>query len=234
MSTVNYAVVAERLTSERLGSYLAGSGGALEPAIALYDWNVEVGGALHEDIGRLEVVFRNALDRALVDYAASQGWSVPWYRRTQLFPGRHGRRAQDEIATARQRANRRGTQEKHGKVIAELSLGFWRYLCTPAYLTSLWVPALAAAFPGHPDARDPRAVRADVEDRIQRIRFLRNRIAHHEPVHKRNLHWDHRSILELTCWICVDTQAWISSVSRSLDVLDRRPRAIDHQVDDER
>lgn len=44
MSTVNYAIVAERLTSERLGSYLAGSGGALEPAIALYDWNVEVGG----------------------------------------------------------------------------------------------------------------------------------------------------------------------------------------------
>ena len=42
-------------------------------------------------------------------------------------------------------------------MIAELNFRFWRYLCTQPYLTSLWVPVLAAAFPNHPTPRDPRA-----------------------------------------------------------------------------
>ncbi|MGH9023736.1 MAG: hypothetical protein ACRDV9_11680 [Acidimicrobiia bacterium] len=34
-----------------------------------------------------------------------------------------------------------------GKVVAELSFGFWRYLVTPHYEQSFWVPALDHAFP---------------------------------------------------------------------------------------
>ena len=152
MSTINHHAIARRLTANRLGPYLACTGGVLAQAIDLYDWNTEVGGALHEDIGRLEVVFRNTIDAALVAHGAAQGWPSEWYRRTELFPGRHGSRAIDDIKVARVRARRRSGGEAHGKVIAELGLGFWRYLCTPPYLTSLWVPALGAAFPGHPDS----------------------------------------------------------------------------------
>lgn len=47
---------------------------SLERAIALYDRNAQVGGTLHEDIGRLEVVVRNAIDGALVAHDAVQGW----------------------------------------------------------------------------------------------------------------------------------------------------------------
>jgi len=84
------------------------------------------------------------------------------------------------------------------------------------------VPALTEAFPNHPDHGDPRAVRHDVEDRIQRIHFLRNRIAHHEPIHQRDLTRDHESILEVTGWISADTKNWLASRSRTLDVIDRR------------
>jgi hypothetical protein len=223
MSTINHAAIAQRLTTDRLGSYLAATGGDLASAIALYDWNAEVAGALHEDIGRLEVVFRNSLDEALVAYGGSQGWPSVWYRRTQLFPGKHGARALEDIKTARTRATRRGAAETHGKVIAELSFGFWRFLCTPPYLTSLWVPALAGAFPNHPKCGDPRAVRKEVEDRVQRVHFLRNRIAHHEPIHHRNLQRDVDSITELTSWICSDTRDWVVGASRVAGVVQRRP-----------
>lgn len=93
MSTINHEAIARRLTRERLRSYLASTGGDLEQAIDLYDWNTQVGGALHEDIGRLEVVFRNAVDEALVVYGTAQGWPTVWYRRRQLFPGKHGARS---------------------------------------------------------------------------------------------------------------------------------------------
>lgn len=190
MSAINHAAVARRLTPGRLTSYLTATSGDLPAAIELYDWNVEVGGAVHEDIGRLEVVFRNALDEALVAFGYSQGWSTAWYRHAAIFPGKHGQRALENIQSARTAATRRARPESHGKVIAELTFGFWRYLCTTPYLTSPWVPALVGAFPNHPQAGNPRAVRSDVEERIQRVQFLRNRVAHHEPIHERDLRRD--------------------------------------------
>jgi hypothetical protein len=221
MSTINHAVIASRLTAERLRSYTA-SAPDLPGAIRLYDWNAAISGALHEDLGRLEVVFRNALDGALVRYGADRGWSTAWYGRSQLFPGRPGRRPSAVVAEARLRATRGGLPELHGKVVAELPFGFWRYLCKAAYLTSLWVPALAAAFPGHPASGDARAVRHDVEDRIQRMHFLRNRIAHHEPVHQRDLRQDHGQLQELTGWICAESRSWIGGATRTPAVLERR------------
>lgn len=223
MSTLNHVSIAQRLTMDRLGSYLAATGGDLVEAIDLYDWNTLVGAALHEDIGRLEVVFRNVLDASLVAYGTAQGWSTVWYRRSQLFPGKHGARAVGDIKKARDRATRGRAREVHGKVIAELSFGFWRFLCTPPYLTSLWVPALTGAFPHHPEHGDPRVVREAVNDRMQRVHFLRNRIAHHEPIHQRDLQRDINSIAELAGWICTDARDWLVVASRVADVVRRRP-----------
>lgn len=222
MSTINHEVVASRLTAERLRSYLLLSSGDVPGAIHLYDWNAEISGALYEDLGRLEVIFRNALDAALVAYGAEREWPTTWYRRKQLFAGKPGQRPLAVIEAARLHAARRGSPECHGKVVAELPFGFWRYLCRSAYLTSLWVPALASAFPQHPANGDPRAVRRDVEDRIQRLHFLRNRIAHHEPIHQRDLRRDHRDLLELVGWICFESRDWIAGASRSMAVLQGR------------
>lgn len=108
---------------DRLGSYLVAAGGNVAEAVELYDWNVSVGAAFHEDIGRLEVILRNALDEALTSYGTGQGWSAIWYCRNQLFPGNHSQRAIEDITTARRRATRGGRPETHGKVIAELTFG---------------------------------------------------------------------------------------------------------------
>lgn len=182
-----------------------------------------MGAAFHEDIGRLEVVLRNTLDESLIAYGTSQAWQTIWYRRTRLFPGGHGARALTDINTAQRRATRPGVSEVHGKVIAELSFGFWRYLCTKPYLTSLWVPALSNAYTGHPHSGDARAVRQSVEKHVERVHFLRNRIAHHEPIHRRDLQKDFEAIVEVADWICGDTHDWIRSTSRVPAVLRLRP-----------
>ena len=221
MTSINQTVIADRLTVGRLGSYLAATSGDGEAALRLYDWNIRVAGSLYEDLGRLEIVFRNTVDAALVTHGLSQQWPTVWYRRCQLFA--HSAHARKGIKSARSRAARHGRDETHSQVIAELNFGFWRYLCGVSYLTSLWVPALAGAFPQHPRAGNPRMVRADVEDRIQRLHFLRNRVAHHEPIHRRDLWRDLDGLFELAGWICVDTQAWIVRESRTAAVLKSRP-----------
>lgn len=205
-------------------AYLAAAGSDVAHAVALYDWNTTMSGALHEDIGRVEIIVRNTLDGALTAHGQRQGWSTPWYQRRTLFAGRHGQQALKDIATARDRATKRGrTAEVHGKVIAELTFGFWRYLCTSPYLTSMWVPALTAVFPNHPDAGDPRRVRAGVDDRMQRVHFLGNRVAHHEPIHHRDLVRDATGMADLIRWIDTDAMAWASSASRVAAVLASRP-----------
>jgi hypothetical protein len=225
MPIVDAAIIERRLTPARLHSYRVVCGGDRSAALALYDWNTQLSGALHEVLGMFEVVFRNALDRELRRLNRTKGRSSPWYQATDLFPGRQGQRAADEVRSARQRATRWWARpEEPGKVIAELNFGFWRFLCARHYLTSMWVPALAHAFPGHPAGERPDRVRSDVESRVQRLHFVRNRVAHHEPLHERDIGSDYADLLVVCGWICSESRRWIDATSRVRDVLAKRPR----------
>lgn len=121
MSTFDAGTVGRRLSAERMATYLDAADDDERAALELYDWNVRAAGALYEDIGRVEVVLRNAFDVALSELGARRGWRDPWFERRQLFPGRHGARAVIEIDLAAQRARRRGVPVVHGRVIAELT-----------------------------------------------------------------------------------------------------------------
>ena len=58
---------------------------------------------------------------------------------------------------------------------------------------------------------------------MQRLNFLRNRIAHHEPIHQRDLAHDHAEVLEPIGWICPECRAWAEAVSRTPGVIGTRP-----------
>ena len=225
MSTTSQENLVKRLTRERLESYLEASDGDIAAAISLYDWNALAGSSLLADLGRLEVLFRNAVDQALRDYGISEDWPEPWYRRQALFQGKSRAREWRDISKAKQRAadKQRLSRSYRGKVLTELSFGFWQHLCTARYLTTLWVPALAAAFPHHPGPAHPARVRVGVYDRMQRLHYLRNRIAHHEPIHQRNLERDHAELLEIIRWICPDSHTWAKTASRTPAILLERP-----------
>ena len=59
-----YHALSQMLTAERLGSYLRWSGGDLPAAFALYEWNMTASAAVMHTTGMVEVVVRNAMDRA--------------------------------------------------------------------------------------------------------------------------------------------------------------------------
>lgn len=68
----------------------------------------------------------------------------------------------------------------NGKVIAELTLYFWKRLYGPEYEQSLWRTSLKKTFPYK------KLKRADIANNLEHIYQSRNRLAHHEPVlHKR-------------------------------------------------
>jgi hypothetical protein len=102
-----------------------------------------------------------------------------------------------------------GTMPLLGRVVAELTFGFWTRLISRDYEKTLWVPYLHKALPHLPSRRD----RIAVFNRLDSIRGLRNRIAHHEKILSRNLGQDYEDIVETIGWICPTTAAWIHSTA---------------------
>lgn len=201
------------LSSERFRPYVDACEGDPEAALHLYEWNLAMSGAMYELIGMCEIALRNTMESQLA--VLHQDSSMEWFD----DPGhllQH--RAHADIATARQRATRGGRSETRGRVVAELTFGFWRYLLASRYEATLWTPALRHGFPNlQPQSRQK------VDRVVASMHALRNRLAQHEPIHGRNLARDVEDCLKLLGWIDTDVQAWASSVERARAVLASRP-----------
>lgn len=212
--------VARLLSKPRLNAYKAAvSHGRLEPALELYAWNLAIGSAFFESIHYLEVALRNTIDGSLTAWTAATtaGGPVlaptPWYRSA---PSLLSAESQQKVAYAIKCATEKGSRpEVHGRVVAELSFGFWWSLLADSYSRSLWQPCLRSAFP---NARRGR-LHADLDD----VRKLRNRIAHHEPIHHRCLGDDYNKLLATAERISPRLPWWIDTTSRVPAVLAQRP-----------
>lgn len=216
MSTRDYSALSGLLTAERLGSYLSWSGGDLEEAFALYEWNMTASAAVMHTTGMVEVVVRNAMDAALQDLANRRRWAS-WFDSAPL-----DQRGRVDVRKARDRATRFGAvPEVHGKVVAELTLGFWRYLAASRYLTALWTPALFEAFPNGP--ADKRQRQRRVDRHLKDLHLVRNRAAHHEPIHRRDLARDLASAVEIAQWIDPVAGQWVADLSTLAEAISTKP-----------
>ncbi len=206
--------VAALLSQPRLAEYKRAVGGKLEPALRLYSWNLAVSGAFFESIHYLEIALRNTMDRALTDWASAKlGATDPWYRSPSvpLTP-----KTREAVRQAVRRATDDGQRaELPGRVVAELTLGFWWSLLAQGYGRGLWQPCLQHAFPA---ARQQR-----LHTSLDHIRQLRNRIAHHEPIHPRPLASDYRDLLGTAEQISSRLAWWIDTTSRVPELLEQRP-----------
>lgn len=215
-SPTNREELVPLLTTERLGSYLAATASA-DAAIKLYEWNMAVSASVLKLTGIVEVVLRNALDHELQSWITSKYPGASWFDRAPLDT--HG---QADLVKARSRATRHGKySERHGRVIAELTLGFWRYLVESRYLTSIWMPATHKAFPNGPF--DPLQRQRAVKQHLQQLHFVRNRAAHHEPIHTRNLANDFNTALELLSWVTPNAASWAHEISSLPGIISRKP-----------
>lgn len=203
------------VTSERMAPYLAATHGDLRHAFELYDWNVEASAAVLAVVARVEVVLRNALDRRLRGWATKFGLA-DWVDDPPLDD--RGRR---DVVEARRRVSQGGRTPTHGHIVAELNLGFWRYLISKKYFTALWIPDLADAFPFAP--ANMRVRRAAVEHDAQGVLFLRNRAAHHEPIHRRDLIDDLHRALRLAAAVDPVAEKWVRSRERITEIAAQRP-----------
>ncbi|MGI8756461.1 MAG: hypothetical protein ACR2MB_11495, partial [Acidimicrobiales bacterium] len=109
---------------------------------------------------------------------------------------------------------------------------FWRYLLIARYEHSLWNPAMRSRFPAlsHLSGADSRKA---VHARVEKLNYLRNRIAHHEPIYEPVRVPGHAAPLDLTVvlrqavelvqWNNPDAAAWIDARATFDTVAANRP-----------
>lgn len=205
------------LSTDRFSKYVSACGGDRKAAFRLYGWNTAISAAFYGPLQTLEVTLRNALHAALTDC-----YGPNWY--DGIGPGLDAH-AVNKIEECKRGLRKEGHSIDPPHMVANLSFGFWvsmlgaggrRTPPTPKanYEMTLWRPALRHAFPSA-----PKLNRKAAHNPFEHMRLLRNRIAHHEPVHARRLDKDYESILKVLDWMSPEARVWVEASSRIPDLL---------------
>lgn len=185
------------ISAERLRPYLIAARGDRWVALHLYVRNTELSEALYGVVQGIEVLLRNATHSSL-----SKGFGADhWYENASL---RDFERS--DIEEARAKIEGRMVPVTPGRMVAELSFGFWVNLYGNYYEVDLWVKHLKTLFPA-------RIARKTVHQRLSELKLLRNRIAHHETLIRRRVDEDYASLMETAGWISPTTRGWIASMN---------------------
>jgi len=146
-------------------------------------WNTALSESLYGPIQGLEVTLRNKIHQRLGDQFGAR-----WYDESRVGL-QYAQR--DQVSRAKQSLQHQGKPLDPPRLIAELSFGFWVGLFGRRYETHLWRPHLRQLF-----VNAPRPfLRKDAHRVLEDIRYLRNRVAHHEPILQRSLAQEHGLVL---------------------------------------
>ena len=173
----------ESMPHARLQSLLGEEGFDSLKAGRLYIENLEISARLWIFFNIFEIFLRNSISNQLLLMFPEQ----PWWVEPEFLLSKDRRTIN---MVRRQIENRKGDVE-FADVIGGISLGFWTELLSSHYHQRLWEKGLSRAFPMF------RGKRRDLHTAVERLRKLRNRIAHHEPILNRDLDYDFNLLLSL-------------------------------------
>jgi len=225
MSHVNgdlWAVVEEKISPQRLASYLREANGDQDRAVCLYEWNNNLSASLWQLLSILEVGVRNSIDSKMRERQLRLHRKEHWIFDDYLELGRqrtgsgNSNQPYRDIESAIARVQKNGKPLTPSQIISETSFGFWNQLVGKRN-KFLW-PDLAGAFPNAP-TRDQKYVSTLFSD----LRDIRNRISHNHKLHPKSVEAGELMILELAKAINPDFAEWLQSMSRIAEVKDSRP-----------
>jgi hypothetical protein len=195
------------LSPERFARYVNWAGGDRTRALELYSLNTKLSESLYTPLQALELALRNRIHAVM-----SEAFSERWFESEEIVSIANQRKqiAQAKVELERDKT---GSSTIPGKFVAAVSFSFWTAMLSPDYET-LWrshLNAIASKAEGKGYARKY------FSRPLGRIRTLRNRIAHHEPILGWKLREHFEEIMDLTAALspsvaewCLDTQSFVA------------------------
>ena len=207
------------ISAERLEPYLKHHSGNFKKAVAHYKINIEISESFYPLLSILEIGLRNNIDFQLKRKFNDDNW----YENPEFI--KIASRFQiDRVSEARNSILRGKKEITTGKVISELSFGFWTSLLDSKFEKTLW-KNVRLAFPNCPKNIRKRKT---MSSKFNGIRKLRNRIFHHEsvtwsiPVLKNYKN----EIVEGIDWLDKSLLIWSRDIFRFDEVIDKRKDTI--------
>ena len=164
----------------------------------------EISAALWVHIMAFETTLRDFISEKLQRIYGVFDW---W-----LVPNLLSRSDLKDINYAIKRLNGRQLPISNENIVANLSFSFWVELLSKRYHQKIWMK-LVKFFPAHPGRRE------DFYNKAREIRNLRNVIAHHGPILRRDLFRDHAYLHQLTALLDPELANEVKRKSRVLDLL---------------
>lgn len=193
------------LYTERMDSYRR-DGADHTLTLARYTLNMALSEALYPTLQFAEIALRNSIHKALTTRYGTDAWyDSPLARLTAW--------QQAKVMEAKSALGKYGKPLTPGRIVAELTFGFWTGFFNNAHArTGIGSYLARNAFPHAPS---PQQYQSKLDRRWLKIRDLRNRVFHHERI----LHWSdldarHQAILEIISWISPELHDLVKSLDR--------------------
>ncbi len=198
---LNYQQIIQGISSPRLTYFQKSTN---TETMREYAKNIKLAEATYPILQQLEIVLRNQWEIVLIHKYGTQ-----WYQNTQFYNSLD-QIAQKKLTEATLEAQKHRQHIQSGNIVSELTFGFWTSLFGKRYEPALWRPYSHILFPNcQPSQRNIHNIRND----LTRVRKLRNRVAHHEPINKQPLElWSrYETIVKLLEWMNPDVAYWLVS-----------------------
>ncbi len=161
--------------------------------LGLYLWNLALSESLYPSLQMLEIALRNRLYEVISSFYKVGNWLEQHH---PLFL-----KEQERVQEAIKKIRKNGKKISPDRIISELSFGFWTSLFDSRYEHKqlLWPTLLKPVFPYMPARIRTRIYISKI---LNRIRNLRNRVYHYEPIwHWHDLENQHKDITNTLMWI---------------------------------
>jgi hypothetical protein len=164
----------------------------------------ELSGGLWVHIQIFETTLRQFLAKHLTAiYGTQLWWEIPFLLIKNDY---------SNISNVVQRLKGKDIQISSEHIVDNLSLSFWIKLLGKRYHETIWLK-IVKYMPVYPGRRE------EFYNKAREIRNLRNSIAHHGPILRRNLFRDHAYLGELTAILDPQLAYEVEKRSRVLDLL---------------
>jgi len=178
-------------------------------ALVSYSWNIELSQSLYPALQIFEISLRNSLHQAISSYYKSNYWfNLPiLYRKEQVI-----------LNLAKERVLKENKELTASRIIAELSFGFWTSLFDVRYEHHqiLWPKLIKPTFPHLPKSQRTRSF---LSCELNKIRRLRNRIFHYEPIwYWKDLLNQHEHLLRMIKFISPTSALYLTTLDHFRDI----------------
>ena len=167
------------ISKNRLSSYKYDNNDTDSILLERYLYNIEVSKALYPILSILEISLRNRINEA-IETTIRQDWLLHELNHQNILLTGEFNKIQEAKQKLLSKGHKNFTKDD---LIAELSLGFWIYLCVRKYKNTLWHKTgfFKTVFADYPNFSEFDKL-GKITPILQLMLKLRNRVFHHEII----------------------------------------------------